>query len=187
METLLEYDVVLRAPDGTRYGARACGREREDGLWEGWIEFPPAGEGEVLRSGRETTQPNRADALYWATGLTATYLDGALLRLLKPVRAARPAAQPAHAGPASGAEPAPPATATAVLDPFHVYAEGDEVLRGQLHALSAAQLRNIVLAYRLSDATTHELERMTPAGLIAVIMRGAEDEAQRRRGERQQE
>jgi hypothetical protein len=55
-----------------------------DGLWEGWIEFIPTDGGAPLRSRRETTQPNRDDAVYWATGLTPVYLEGALERALRP-------------------------------------------------------------------------------------------------------
>ena len=52
-----------------------------------------------MRSGRrrETTQPNRTDTLYWATGLTPIYLEGALQRALHPMVRAR-AAQPGDAG-----------------------------------------------------------------------------------------
>ena len=38
-EVLMEFVNELRARNGTVYEARACGRQREDGLWEGWIEF----------------------------------------------------------------------------------------------------------------------------------------------------
>ena len=91
--------------NGTVYEARACGRERDDGLWEGWIEFAPRGAGEAVRTGRETTQPNEADLRYWATGLTGPYLEGALERALRP---AEPAPRrEGGAGRPSFAEPAP--------------------------------------------------------------------------------
>jgi hypothetical protein len=65
------------------YDARAVGAERPDGLWQAWIEFSPEAEGtEVIATSRETTQPNRADTVYWATGLTGVYLEGALVRAL---------------------------------------------------------------------------------------------------------
>ena len=48
----------------------------DDGRWEGWIEFSDLDTGAVIRSGRETTQPTRDDAMYWATGLTRVYLEG---------------------------------------------------------------------------------------------------------------
>ncbi len=84
-EVLLEFENEWQGPDGKTYHARACGRARDDGLWEGWLEFVPTDGNSSLKTDRETTQPNRADALYWAGGLTYTYIDGALARLLKPV------------------------------------------------------------------------------------------------------
>jgi hypothetical protein len=36
----------------------------------------------VIQTTRETTQPNRQDLDYWATGLTVGFLDGALDRAL---------------------------------------------------------------------------------------------------------
>ncbi len=79
-ETLVEYPSSLVDPDGTRWIARACGRARPDGLWEGWIEFEREDGTPPLRTLRETTQPNRADLVYWANGLGAVYLEGAFRR-----------------------------------------------------------------------------------------------------------
>jgi hypothetical protein len=81
-ETLLQYQAIVVGPDGTRYEARACGGPMPGGIWQGWIEFVPVGGGEPVCSARETTQPNRTDTEYWATGLTPVYLEGALLRAL---------------------------------------------------------------------------------------------------------
>ena len=69
-ETLVEFDVPVRSATGRLYHARACATPMDGTLWEGWIEFDPADGGDTLRSGRETTQPNRTDAEYWATGLS---------------------------------------------------------------------------------------------------------------------
>lgn len=84
MEVLLEFQIPVFATDGTAYGARACGGEAGDGTsrWHGWIEFVPVGGGATVRTPRETTQRNRADTAYWASGLTARYLEGALQRAL---------------------------------------------------------------------------------------------------------
>ena len=179
-EILVDFDAVLVGPDGKRYGARACGRGRADGLWEGWLEFPEEGGSGVTRTGRETTQPNREDLMYWATGLTAAYLDGALLRTLTPAPPVAPrkdvASRPSFEGPAEAAPVQAPAPYPhAVLDPFQVYAEGDELLRGQLKALSAGQLRTIVRAYRMTDMDLHALERLREPELIGLIMRSVEE------------
>ena len=83
-EVLIKFDTAVTADDGRAFKPRACGRLRDDGLYEGWIEFVPVladAEVEPIRTSGETVQPNRADLLYWAAGLTQTYLDGAL-RLL---------------------------------------------------------------------------------------------------------
>jgi hypothetical protein len=87
-EVLIEFVNEL-IDEGATYEARACGRERDDGLWEGWIEFVPRGGADSVRTGRETTQPNEADLRYWATGLTGAYLEGALERALRHVEPAR--------------------------------------------------------------------------------------------------
>ena len=52
-ETLVVYDAFLKARDGNVYRARACGRGRDDGLWEGWLEFTSVDN--VVATGRETT------------------------------------------------------------------------------------------------------------------------------------
>ena len=82
-EVLIEFANEL-GDSGVVYEARACGRQRDDDLWEGWVEFEPRGGGETVRTSRETTQPNEADLRYWATGLTGAYLEGALERALRP-------------------------------------------------------------------------------------------------------
>src|SRR4051794_33937204 len=84
-EVFVQFANPVSAKDGTVYRAQACGAPNGDGLWEGWIEFVPVDGGSPLRSSRETTQPNRKDAAYWATGLTPVYLEGALERALHPL------------------------------------------------------------------------------------------------------
>ncbi|CAN5893545.1 hypothetical protein BH23GEM9_BH23GEM9_35040 [soil metagenome] len=178
-EVLVEYQTVLRGRDDRAYAVRACGREREDGTWEGWLEFLPQDGTQPLVSGRETTQPNRADVLYWATGLTDPYLDGALLRLQTRTAPAVDAGEPAATAPAR-APVRPHAThpAVAVLDPFHVYAEGADILRAQLHALSAGQLGNIIRAYGLSGDSAARVDTMTKPELIQLIVSAVEASVQ---------
>ena len=79
-EELLEFENTVEDEDGKSWVAVVMGAEREDTHWEGWIRFDPAGGGEALSTERETTQPNREDLAYWATGLTYFYLEGALAR-----------------------------------------------------------------------------------------------------------
>lgn len=80
-EILVKFDEPIRDPAGVTYFAQAVGRGREDGLWEGWLEFSGMSESTPsFRSGRETTQPNRTDLEYWAQGLSKVYLQGALAR-----------------------------------------------------------------------------------------------------------
>src|SRR4029079_5682019 len=83
-EVLVEFSEAVMAEDGRVFVARACGSEMNGGLWQGWIEFVPVDGGEPLRTTRATSQPNRQDTVYWATGLTPVYLDGALHRALRP-------------------------------------------------------------------------------------------------------
>jgi hypothetical protein len=169
--TLLEFQARLFSA-GREYRARACGRPLTGNTWEGWLEFVPGDGGTVIASGRETTQPNLTDLEYWATGLTPIYLEGALDRSLS--RVVRPAPPPldppAHAGPAapriSTADPEP---LHPVLDPFSVYAKGEDLLRQQLRALSVRHLRTIVRAYELSDGQA-PVDTLGNAELIALIM-----------------
>jgi hypothetical protein len=160
-EVLIEYDSLITADDGSRWVARACGRPSGI-IWEGWLEFVPLDqELRPIRSRRETTQPNRDDLVYWATGLTPVYLKGALLRAREP--APRPAAarllRPLFEGPApdDAAPPLPLSPAAhAILDPFEVYAQGELLLIRQLEALDTSHLRDIVRAYELADVWDRE-------------------------------
>lgn len=84
-EILVRFDEPIPGSNGVLYFAQAMTRRRDDGLWEGCLEFTPVqGGGEAMRSGRETTQPNRDAVMYWAQGLTRVYLMGSLERALAP-------------------------------------------------------------------------------------------------------
>lgn len=84
MIVLVKFENVVRSEDGRTWLAQVCGRQAAENMWEGWIEFEPRDGGEVIRTPRETSQPNRQDLEYWAGGLTAAYLEGALARALDP-------------------------------------------------------------------------------------------------------
>ena len=168
-EVLVTFNDPIIA-DGVTYYARACGREMDESRWEGWIEFE-GDDGSVLRSQRETTQPNRTDTAYWATGLTPVYLQGALDRALHPTTASAPAADAVAAfdGPAPAPSDAAP-RGEAVLNPFSVYRKGEAVLRSQLGALAGWHLVNIIRAYDLSDQAPAALERLPSAQLVELIV-----------------
>jgi hypothetical protein len=170
-EVLAEYPEVVIVEDGKRYTARACGAAVPSGQWQGWLEFVDMETGEAIRSGRETTQPNRVDTVYWATGLTPIYLEGALQRALHPLvrPAARPPARPAFDGPAPDTIADAP-SAESILNPFSVYRKGETLLRRQLNAFSVWHLVNIVLDHRLSDLPAATLNAMSAADLIDLIV-----------------
>ena len=90
-EVLLQFSTPIRGPEGRIYAAQAIGEEMPDGLWHGWIEFSTGDASELVTTDRETTQPNRTDVVYWATGLTQIYLEGALTRALDVSRSRRAA------------------------------------------------------------------------------------------------
>jgi hypothetical protein len=171
-EVLVEFTDPVADSDGITYIARACGSEADNGHWQGWIEFVPDDGGEPVRSGRETTQPNRTDTLYWATGLTHVYLEGALARALKPLvkRDPPPIPPPAYDGPAPDVIRVP--ATESILNPFSVYRKGEELLRRQLTAFSDWHLINIIRAHELSPLGSAELSRLTSSELIETIVRG---------------
>jgi hypothetical protein len=63
---------------GRTWKVRIEGMQRDDGTWAGRIVFADGAGRRV--TDRETSQPNREALEYWATGLEAIYLEGALSR-----------------------------------------------------------------------------------------------------------
>jgi hypothetical protein len=170
-EVLVRFTERIAAEGGTSYSPQACGGIAEDGLWEGWIEFvSPSG---TLRTARETEQPNRDALVYWAEGLTFAYLEGALDR----ARAQRPVTVPADTTESSvSSRPAPRrsggAMPHAILDPFTAYGEGEELLRGQLRALSRDHVVNIIKAYELPVDTHRSISHAALVdGVVAAVAR----------------
>ena len=150
-EVLVEFSEPISDDDGITYVARACGAEADNGQWHGWVEFIPQDGGLAFASPRETTQPNRTDTVYWATGLTPVYLEGALQRALQPVVRHVP-------------------RATSILDPFSVYRNGEEMLRRRLNALSSMHLINIIVAHQLSSVPAVELQERPESELAELII-----------------
>jgi hypothetical protein len=170
-EVLVEFAEAVTSAAGTNYTARACGSPMPDGKWQGWLEFMPLGRGEPARSGRETTQPNRVDTEYWATGLTYVYLEGALRRALhRPERpVARELPRPVFDGPAASFIEQPALTES-ILDPFSVYRKGEALLRRQLSALAGWHLVNIIRHYGLSGEGSDTLSAREPGVLVELII-----------------
>jgi hypothetical protein len=178
-DTLLVFQSPVLTPNGTAYEARACGSEVRGGGWQGWLEFVPVAGGAPVRSQRETTQPNRVDTEYWATGLTMVYLEGALTRaltrpLVVPVAPPQPSV---FRGPVpSVAKRAAEVSPASVLDPFSLYVKGEPLLRSRLGALSAWHLVTIAIEYELTDEPVERLNRLSAPNLIELIVRGTREE-----------
>jgi hypothetical protein len=81
---LQQFEAPVTAGDGTRYNVYLYGRERPGDTWQAWLEFERMPDGMRFTTDVETTQPDAEAILYWATGLTDAYFDGALARALKP-------------------------------------------------------------------------------------------------------
>jgi hypothetical protein len=178
-EVLAQFTDPIVDDNGRANRAQAVAAPMPDGMWEGWIEFIPLDGGRPIRTPRETTQPNLRDAAYWASGLTAIYLEGALKRALNPpVRRAPSAAGPMFDGPAPDltvSTPRPIVGAEAVLDPFSVFEKGEVLLRKELGALSPWHLVNIIRAYRLSVEPIDVLNRLPGITLAEMIIDGVRE------------
>jgi hypothetical protein len=74
-----EFSSMITNPEGVSYAARVRGDE-DGGVWYAWIEFLPLDGGPALRTDRETTQSTYDHLQYWASGLSADYMDMALRR-----------------------------------------------------------------------------------------------------------
>ena len=172
-EVLAEFSLSLVGEDSIAYRAQAVGAPIPDGLWEGWIEFLPLGGGSPIRTPRETTQPNRRDAAYWATGITPVYLEGALHRALNllighaPLSSAPAFVEPASVGNTAAAHVP---VGDAILDPFSVYEKGEALLRQELGAMAGWHLVNIIVAYELSVDPVSSLNRLPSSSLIDIIV-----------------
>jgi hypothetical protein len=163
--------------DGKPFVVKVCGRERKGGLWEGWLEFVPDDGSPVLRSERETTQPNRVDLQYWASGLSVTYAQGALRRASEPQQPVLrpPEDRSAYSRPA----PSPLSTRRSPLDPFAIHARDPLRLREQLGALSPSNLLRVIRAYRLADEHHQDLRARSQDELVELVFRAVESAAQR--------
>lgn len=79
-ELVHQFSDHKQTDNGSAYVVRVYGQERPDDSWEAWLEFAPVGEESTRRTDRETVQSNWEAVSYWASGLEAAYLEGALRR-----------------------------------------------------------------------------------------------------------
>jgi hypothetical protein len=155
-ERIHSYSDRIHVAEDQSYTVHVIGRPHEDGTWEAWLRFDPdEGDGPALETDRETTQPNLKDLEYWATGLETAYLEGALARARRRASGAESSAgKPSLSGThhdSTTATGVPHVRPRAVLDPFAVYAQGEEILREELSALDSGHLHNIIRAHGLVD------------------------------------
>ena len=173
-EVLRSFETTVTDESGT-YHPRVVGRQAEDGMWEGWLEFVPLdGGGEILVGPIESRQPEYEHLVYWSSGLTPIYLEGSLHRARRPV-VVRP--RVAIEEPPSDL-PAPRVVAPAVrdyrrdavLDPFDVASHGGlDVLAQELRALNRPRLVNIIAEFDLNPAA-EDLAWMSDMQLARFIV-----------------
>lgn len=83
METLFQqFERPMRDSSGDTFLVFVQGRSRPHDTWEGWLVFERQRDARRFNTPVETTQPDAEAVLYWASGLTDTYLEGALNRAL---------------------------------------------------------------------------------------------------------
>lgn len=83
METLFQqFERPIREGSGDTFLVFVQGRSRPHDTWEGWLVFERQRDARRFSTPVETTQPDANAVLYWASGLTDTYLEGALDRAL---------------------------------------------------------------------------------------------------------
>lgn len=180
-EVLVEFDRPVTA-DGASYRARAVGRRADDGMWEAWLEFLPGNGDAPVVGSVETRQPEHEHAVYWATGLTPIFLEGALARALHPLTVrVRVAPEPVSDAPAPRSSPPARAAAgpEAVLDPFEVGGRSLDILRQELTALNRPRLLNIIAAFDLNPAD-EDLAWMSDGQLATFIVTATETRLARR-------
>jgi len=172
-EVYVSFDTPVRDEFGT-YHARAVGRHADDGMWEGWLEFVPIdGGSDVVVGPVESRQPERHDLVYWSTGLTPIFLEGALQRARSPITVrVRAVEVPISTAPAQKAVTTmrvmPPGPEP-VLDPFEIGTRNLDVLKQELGALNRPRLLNIIAAYDLNPGGEN-LTWMSDRQLVQFIV-----------------
>jgi len=170
-----QYSQVLVSSDAHKYVARVYAAQPLVGRWDGWFVFFPLHGGRALATDRETTQSSLSAVAYWATGISTTYLEGALERaraLLPEARLARRAEQAGREEELARAEAA---------------AYGEAAAEARLEALEAKQrhreAEELLMAERSESArSAAELHERAAAAARAEVR---EAERRRRQAERE--
>jgi len=164
-----QYTQVVISQDALKYVARVYAAQNPDGRWDGWFVFFPLHGGPALATDRETMQSSLSAVSYWATGISTTYLEGALERaraLLPEARLARRAQQAEREEELARAEAAAYAEAAAAarletLEAKQRRREAEELLMAEraVSARSAADLHERAAAAARAEAREAERRR----------------------------
>ena len=177
-ETIVDLRHRVIDPDGTEFYVSVAGEQRSDREWEGWLEFVPLDESDVLLTPTETTQSSRAALQHWAETLTGTYVQGAFPRAVAATGdATRVRVVARRAMPSAAA-----AATIDVPDPFQLLRDRPETMATRLDALPRATLLNIIAASDLNPAG-ESLASLNDRQLVTFIVTAAD--AQLRIGRRQ--
>jgi hypothetical protein len=82
---LQQFEQPFTDRTGDTYNVYVYGRSRPGDTWQGWLVFERVTDGRRFSTNVETTQVSDEAILYWATGLSGAYFDGALVRAMTDV------------------------------------------------------------------------------------------------------
>ncbi len=185
-EVLVQFDEPYHDPDGRAFVAQVCGQSTHGGLWEGWVQFMPADGGDPVKTRRQTEQLSRGDLRYWTAGLTRDRLLSLLFSALTEHKSATPWRNPGplvfdDIDPAERIvfDSATLSRNTYRVDPFLLYAQGEQTLRQQLRLLDATQLREIVSHHHLAEmnnlGSARTFEESLVDRIVAAVQQRVED------------
>ena len=173
-EVIAELD--YRVEDNSRaYFVNAVGESDVAGKWEVWLEFVPLDDAMPLVTQTETQQATRADAVRWANALTQTYVQGAFVRALRlaDAPATRTAVTPLRSSDYD--------RVATTIDPFAVFALGQDALQLQLRSFTRAELLTIIDAHELNPAQL-SLAWLSDSQLVTFIVTAIEAQILQGRG-----
>lgn len=155
--------------EGREFYVSVVGTPRIDGEWEGWLEYVPLDESDVLVTPVETTQSNRATLERWAAALTDTYVQGAFQRAVTATPDVLDSRVVARRAVVAAVESA----TTDLPDPFELIQLGTDRMRARLYALPRVTLLSIIAASGLNPAGT-SLTWLSDRQLVTFIVTATE-------------